>query len=87
MDCMLLQQLLVSLYIYWLHFLTGKAAIPILWRFFDRYSTPEEARVAKWKDIANMIEPLGLYAKRAKMIIRFSGKVTQPLIHCGYCTT
>ncbi|XP_003386267.1 PREDICTED: methyl-CpG-binding domain protein 4-like [Amphimedon queenslandica] len=53
---------------------TGKAAIPILWKFFDCYSTPEEATAANWKDIASMIEPLGLHIKRAKMIIRFSGE-------------
>lgn len=36
---------------------------------YNCYSMPEEARAAKWKDIVNMIEPLGLHVKRAKMII------------------
>ncbi|XP_066988750.1 neurofilament heavy polypeptide-like isoform X2 [Macrobrachium rosenbergii] len=53
---------------------TGEEALGknILWKFLDKWPTPEEACKAKWEDIAELIQPLGLHEKRAKMIIRFS---------------
>ncbi|XP_076362291.1 uncharacterized protein LOC143253050 isoform X2 [Tachypleus tridentatus] len=51
---------------------TGRAAIPVLWNFFDKYPLPEDACKADWKDIAHILKPLGLHEKRAKIIIRFS---------------
>ncbi|XP_064098449.1 methyl-CpG-binding domain protein 4-like isoform X2 [Macrobrachium nipponense] len=53
---------------------TGEEALGknILWKFLDKWPTSEEACKAKWEDIAELIQPLGLHEKRAKMIIRFS---------------
>ncbi|GAB1601836.1 methyl-CpG-binding domain protein 4-like [Argonauta hians] len=51
---------------------TGKAAIPLLWKFFDLYPDADSARDADWHHIAHLITPLGLNEKRAKIIIRFS---------------
>uniref|UniRef100_A0A0E9TZ85 Uncharacterized protein n=1 Tax=Anguilla anguilla TaxID=7936 RepID=A0A0E9TZ85_ANGAN len=35
-------------------------AIPVLWEFFDRYSSPEVTRQSDWKPIAELLKPLGL---------------------------
>lgn len=51
---------------------SGAKAIPILWEFFKRFPTPEVTRSADWKQIAELIQTLGLHEKRAKIIIRFS---------------
>lgn len=51
---------------------TGKKAIPIMWEFFKKYPDPEVTRMADWKGIAEILQPLGLHEKRAKIIIRFS---------------
>ncbi|XP_043934412.1 methyl-CpG-binding domain protein 4 [Protopterus annectens] len=51
---------------------SGKKAIPVLWEFLERYPSPEVTRAANWKDIAALLQPLGLYELRAKAIIRFS---------------
>jgi len=48
-------------------------ALPILWQFFDRWESAEVTRTADWRQIAELIHPLGLYEKRAKMLVRFSG--------------
>lgn len=51
----------------------GKMAIPVLWQFLRKYPSPETARAADWREMAQLLKPLGLYALRAKTIIRFSG--------------
>ncbi|KAM5147889.1 methyl-CpG-binding domain protein 4 isoform 2-T2 [Mantella aurantiaca] len=51
---------------------SGKMAIPVLWSFLERYPRAEVARVADWKDMAEILQPLGLYELRAKTIVRFS---------------
>ncbi|XP_041348410.1 uncharacterized protein LOC121367991 isoform X2 [Gigantopelta aegis] len=51
---------------------TGKAAIPLLWKFFNRWNTPEAARNASPEAIARLMQPLGLQEKRAETIIKFS---------------
>ncbi|KAK3103518.1 hypothetical protein FSP39_019827 [Pinctada imbricata] len=51
---------------------TGKAAIPLLWKFLNRWPNADKARKADWRDIAKLLNPLGLHEKRAKIIIRFS---------------
>ncbi|XP_045615137.1 methyl-CpG-binding domain protein 4 isoform X1 [Procambarus clarkii] len=53
---------------------TGEEALGknILWEFLERWPTPEDTVKASWEEIANIIQPLGLHEKRAKMIIRFS---------------
>ncbi len=62
------------------HYCTGTAALPVLWRFFDQYSKPEDAIQANVTDIANMFAPLGLQNKRANIIMRFSGMHTYPCV-------
>ncbi|XP_066453096.1 methyl-CpG-binding domain protein 4 isoform X2 [Eleutherodactylus coqui] len=51
---------------------SGKMAIPVLWRFLEKYPTPEVARTADWKEMSELLQPLGLYELRAKTIVRFS---------------
>ncbi|XP_076054563.1 uncharacterized protein LOC143033244 [Oratosquilla oratoria] len=53
---------------------TGEEALGknILWEFLERWPTPEDALSAQWEDLAEVIKPLGLYEKRAKMILKFS---------------
>lgn len=48
-------------------------AIPVLWEFFRKYPSPEVTRAADWKEMSELLKPLGLYALRAKTIIKFSG--------------
>eukprot|EP00057_Strongylocentrotus_purpuratus_P031211 XP_783908.2 PREDICTED: methyl-CpG-binding domain protein 4 [Strongylocentrotus purpuratus] len=50
----------------------GSKAIPVLWQFFQTWDTPEKTRSADWQSIADLIQPLGLHTKRAKMLIQFS---------------
>ncbi|XP_035677002.1 nucleolar protein dao-5-like isoform X2 [Branchiostoma floridae] len=51
---------------------TGEKAIPLMWEFFRRWPSPEVTRDADWKPICELLQPLGLYEKRAKTLIRFS---------------
>ncbi|XP_038054571.1 methyl-CpG-binding domain protein 4-like isoform X2 [Patiria miniata] len=51
---------------------TGVKAIPVLWKFFDSWPNPEVTRKADWKDMVEMLRPLGLHQKRAQMIVRLS---------------
>uniref|UniRef100_A0A8C6JRF8 Methyl-CpG-binding domain protein 4 n=1 Tax=Melopsittacus undulatus TaxID=13146 RepID=A0A8C6JRF8_MELUD len=51
---------------------SGKMAIPVLWEFLKKYPSPEITRTADWKEMSELIKPLGLYELRAKTIIRFS---------------
>ncbi|XP_014727161.1 PREDICTED: methyl-CpG-binding domain protein 4 [Sturnus vulgaris] len=53
---------------------SGKMAIPVLWEFLKKYPSPEVARAADWKEMSELLKPLGLYELRAKTIIRFSGE-------------
>ncbi|XP_064579793.1 methyl-CpG-binding domain protein 4 [Zonotrichia leucophrys gambelii] len=53
---------------------SGKMAIPVLWEFLRKYPSPEVARAADWKEMSELLKPLGLYELRAKTIIRFSGE-------------
>ncbi|XP_045130855.1 methyl-CpG-binding domain protein 4-like isoform X2 [Portunus trituberculatus] len=57
---------------------TGEEALGknILWKFLDKWPTPEETIKASWEELAAVIQPLGLHEKRAKMIIRFSEEYT-----------
>ncbi|MCI4381085.1 hypothetical protein PGIGA_G00247540 [Pangasianodon gigas] len=59
---------------------TGKLAIPMLWQFFERYPSAEVTRASDWKPLADLMQPLGLNALRAKTIIRFSGKLAIPML-------
>lgn len=51
----------------------GKMAIPVLWQFLEKYPSAEVARTANWRDVSELLKPLGLYDLRAKTIIKFSG--------------
>ncbi|KAM9277160.1 methyl-CpG-binding domain protein 4 [Morus bassanus] len=51
---------------------SGKMAIPVLWEFLKKYPSPEIARTADWKEMSELLKPLGLYELRAKTIIKFS---------------
>ncbi|KAM6387468.1 methyl-CpG-binding domain protein 4 [Pluvialis apricaria] len=51
---------------------SGKMAIPVLWEFFKKYPSPEITRTADWKEMSELLKPLGLYELRAKTIIKFS---------------
>ncbi|XP_071612501.1 methyl-CpG-binding domain protein 4 [Heliangelus exortis] len=51
---------------------SGKMAIPVLWEFLKRYPSPEVTRAADWKEMSELLRPLGLYELRAKTIIKFS---------------
>ncbi|XP_014802259.1 PREDICTED: methyl-CpG-binding domain protein 4 isoform X2 [Calidris pugnax] len=51
---------------------SGKMAIPVLWEFLKKYPSPEVARAADWKEMSELLRPLGLYELRAKTIIKFS---------------
>jgi len=56
----------------------GKAAIPLLWKFFNKWPNPDAARKGDPALIERLMTPLGLQEKRAKIIIRFSGKYYVP---------
>ena len=47
-------------------------AEPYMWKFFDRYPTPEHASGANCADIENMIKPLGLSKRRSVSLVRMS---------------
>ncbi|XP_068264578.1 methyl-CpG-binding domain protein 4 isoform X2 [Nyctibius grandis] len=51
---------------------SGKMAIPVLWEFLKKYPSPEVTRTADWKEMSELLKPLGLYELRAKTIIKFS---------------
>ncbi|XP_025106324.1 methyl-CpG-binding domain protein 4-like isoform X2 [Pomacea canaliculata] len=50
----------------------AESAIPLLWKFLNRWPSPEEARQADESVVARMLQPLGLHEKRASILIRFS---------------
>jgi methyl-CpG-binding domain protein 4 len=45
-----------------------------MWEFFKRYSSAEMAKQADVQPMADLLQPLGLYKKRAEIIIRFSNE-------------
>ncbi|XP_075406173.1 methyl-CpG-binding domain protein 4 isoform X2 [Tenrec ecaudatus] len=51
---------------------SGKMAIPVLWEFLEKYPSAEAARSADWKEVSELLKPLGLYDLRAKAIVKFS---------------
>ncbi|KAL5013983.1 hypothetical protein ScPMuIL_008253 [Solemya velum] len=51
---------------------TGKAAFPLLWKFFNKWPNPHEARRADATAMSRLLRPLGLNEKRTKIIMRFS---------------
>ncbi|XP_016065384.1 PREDICTED: methyl-CpG-binding domain protein 4 isoform X1 [Miniopterus natalensis] len=51
---------------------SGKMAIPVLWEFLEKYPSAEVARTAHWRDVSELLKPIGLYELRAKTIIKFS---------------
>ncbi|KAK3872732.1 hypothetical protein Pcinc_022202 [Petrolisthes cinctipes] len=53
---------------------TGEEAVGknILWKFLEKWPSAESTAKASWQEISQLIRPLGLHDKRAKMLIRFS---------------
>ena len=51
---------------------TATAAIPCLFKFFDICPTAEVSCTTNIEQIENLLKPLGLSHKKAKIIIRFS---------------
>ncbi|KAK7481797.1 hypothetical protein BaRGS_00026944 [Batillaria attramentaria] len=50
----------------------AEVAIPLLWKFLNRWSSPEQARRADQQAVARLLNPLGLHETRAATILRFS---------------
>ncbi|KAI0240494.1 Methyl-CpG-binding domain protein 4 [Lamellibrachia satsuma] len=50
----------------------GKCTIPVLWKFFETWSSAEVTANANWRPIAELLQPLGLNNKRAQTLVRFS---------------
>ena len=61
--------------------LPADAAIPLLWKFLNRWPSAEQARKADKERIAKMLQPLGLHETRAATIIRFSGQYFLLFVH------
>ncbi|XP_053378007.1 methyl-CpG-binding domain protein 4-like [Mercenaria mercenaria] len=53
---------------------TGTAAIPLLWKFLNKWPNPDMARKGDQAAMAKILQPLGLHEKRAHTIIRFSNE-------------
>ena len=52
--------------------MTGKAACPLVWKFLERWPSPESASRADPNEIAQLMNPLGLHETRARRIIKMS---------------
>jgi len=52
----------------------AKVSLPVLWNFFDLWPNAELCQKADWRQISELLKPMGLYVKRAKMLIQFSGE-------------
>ena len=50
----------------------GRNAIPVLWKFFDQFPNADATSRADAQQIEGIIQPLGLFRKRAQILIRFS---------------
>ncbi len=59
----------------------GDRAVPLALEFLDRWQNPQAALQAKEDDIAELLQPLGLNRRRARVIQRFSGKKLVILTH------
>lgn len=44
----------------------------IMWKFFEKYSTPHMCACAKERDLVDLLKPIGFKTRRAKTLIRFS---------------
>ena len=53
---------------------TGKGAIPTLLKFLEKWPTPQAVLEADKEDIAEFLRPIGLYARRAYTIQKFSNE-------------
>ena len=51
-----------------------------MWEFFKRYSSADIARQADLQPMADLLQPLGLYHKRAEIIVRFSSEIIIVLV-------
>ena len=51
---------------------SGAKALPLLWKFLDRYPTAKETSRSDAAEIAALLRPLGLSNQRAGKLVRFS---------------
>jgi methyl-CpG-binding domain protein 4 len=51
---------------------SGKQVSTVLYKFFSRYPTPTDLQNSNREDVIGIIKPLGLYNKRADMIVHFT---------------
>ncbi|CAI2170477.1 6273_t:CDS:2 [Funneliformis geosporum] len=50
----------------------GSQALPLMWKFFEEYPSPQKAVLANVDKLSDLLRPLGLQNTRAERIIRFS---------------
>ena len=51
---------------------TGTVALPIFWRFLEKWPNPKDVMEAPENEIADLLQPMGLHNRRAKVLIRFT---------------
>ncbi|KAF4521581.1 hypothetical protein B566_EDAN001301 [Ephemera danica] len=51
---------------------SGKVAIPLVWKFFEKWPTPKAAYTADKRELAHFLKPMGLHNRRAERISQFS---------------
>ena len=57
-----------------LHKTSSRVALPLFEKFIQKYDAPCKVLSADWREIADLLQPMGLHKKRAQIIIRFSGE-------------
>ncbi|KAK2718552.1 uncharacterized protein LOC136037943 isoform X2 [Artemia franciscana] len=50
----------------------SSVATPVLWQFFEKWSSPQSASDAYVSELSLLLQPMGLANRRARTIIRFS---------------
>ncbi|GAA97128.1 uncharacterized protein L969DRAFT_23520 [Mixia osmundae IAM 14324] len=51
---------------------SGRAAVPVLYQILERWPTAHALAAADLQELTQVIYPIGLYNRRARMLIRFS---------------
>ena len=55
-----------------LNLTTRKQVDSVIYKFFNRWPTPESLAAADLKEVQNMIKPLGMWRKRSTTLLRFN---------------
>ena len=55
-----------------LNLTTRKQVDGVIYRFFDRWPTPESLDTAELNELRDMIKPLGMWRKRSETLLRFN---------------